>query len=187
MIDFAIEFAAKAHRNQVRKGTDIPYIAHPYAVGLLLLGAGCSEEIVVAGILHDTVEDTPITLEEIRENFGEKVAAIVEGCSEPDKSLPWEARKRHTIEFLRTAPLEVRLVACADKFHNLRTIVAEYQKIGDAVWKRFNRGRKEQEWYYRALAESLYNPLDAPEKASLFQQLRNEVENVFGITEKLGV
>ncbi len=187
MIDFAIEFAAKAHRNQVRKGADIPYIVHPYAVGLLLLGAGCSEEVVVAGILHDTVEDTPITLEEIRKNFGEKVASIVEGCSEPDKSLPWEARKRHTIEFLRTAPLEVRMVACADKLHNLRTIAAEYQKIGDAVWKRFNRGRKEQEWYYRALVESLCHPFDAPEKASLFQQLRNEVENVFGITEKLGV
>ena len=180
MIDFAIEVAAKAHRNQCRKGTDIPYIVHPYAVGLLLLGAGCSEEVVVAGILHDTVEDTSMTLEDIRENFGERVASIVAGCSEPDKSLPWEVRKRHTIESLRAAPLEVRLIVCADKLHNLRTIAAEHQKIGDAVWKRFNRGRKEQEWYYRSLVESLCSPPDDERKASLFQQFRNEVENVFG-------
>ena len=180
MIDFAIEFAAKAHRNQVRKGTDIPYIAHPYAVGLLLLRAGCSEEVVVAGILHDTVEDTSMTLEDIRKNFGDKIAAVVKGCSEPDKSLAWEARKQHTIEFLRTAPLEVRMVVCADKLHNLRTIAVEHQKIGDEVWKRFNRGRKEQEWYYRALVESLCYQLDVEEKTTLFQQFLNEVENVFG-------
>src|SRR5438309_5224597 len=121
MLDRAIEVAAKAHRNQVRKGTDIPYIAHPYAVGMMLAQAGCPDEVIAAGILHDTVEDTPLTLEEIRQEFGDKVASIVEGCSEPDKSASWEVRKAHTLEYMRTAPWEVRVVACADKLYNLRT------------------------------------------------------------------
>src|SRR5438874_3924659 len=100
MLDFAIEVAAKAHRGQVRKGTDIPYISHPYAVGMMLARAGYSEEVIAAGILHDTVEDTNITLEYLRETFSEKVALIVEGCSEPHHgSAPWEARKAHTLEY----------------------------------------------------------------------------------------
>src|ERR1043165_5018773 len=107
MLDLVIEVAAKAHSGQFRKGTDIPYIAHPYAVGMILARAGCAEEMIAAGILHDTVEDTDLTLEYIKETFGERVAAIVEGCSEPDKSATWEERKRHTIEYLRTAPWEV--------------------------------------------------------------------------------
>jgi (p)ppGpp synthase/HD superfamily hydrolase len=179
-IDFAIEVAAKAHRNQLRKGTDIPYISHPYAVGLLLLQAGCSEEVIVAGILHDTVEDTPITLEYIREHFGDKVASIVGGCSEPDKSLPWEERKRHTIEFLRTAPPEIRMVTCADKLHNIRTILAEYERLGDEVWKRFKRGREAQEWYFRGLVESISNQTDGQGEGAIFQQFRHEVEKLFG-------
>lgn len=179
LIDLAIEVAAKAHRNQERKQTDIPYISHPYVVGVLLLQAGCSDEVVAAGVLHDTVEDTPITLEYIREHFGEKVAEIVEGCSEPDKSAPWEERKRHTIEFLRTASSEVRIVACADKLHNIRTIIADYQKMGDAVWERFKRGRKAQEWYYRGLVESLFNVSNDHKESPIFQQFRSAVENLF--------
>jgi len=179
MIDAAIEVAAKAHQNQFRKTTDTPYISHPYAVGLLLAQFGCSEEVIAAGILHDTVEDTEITLEYIRENFGDKVASIVEGCSEPDKSLPWKARKRHTIEFLKTASLEVRMVTCADKLHNIRTIVSAYEKIGDAVWERFNSGKNEQKWYYQELVESLCNPLDCQKEGTLFHQFRQVVESLF--------
>ena len=180
MIDLAIEIAAKAHRNQVRKGTDIPYITHPFAVGIILFRAGCPDEVIIAGILHDTIEDTSITLDYIRETFGEKVASIVAGCSEPDKSLPWEDRKEHTIEYLKTAPLEVRLVACADKLHNIRTIAAEYAKIGDKVWERFKRGREKQEWYYRGLVESFYESVNSREASPLFQELSADVENLFG-------
>src|SRR5205814_6539887 len=123
MINVAIEVAARAHYGQVRKGTDIPYISHPYAVGMMLARTGCPEEIITAGILHDTVEDTNITLEYLREKFGEKVASIVEGCSEPHHgSAPWEARKAHTLEYLRNAPWEVKVVTCADKLHNIGTI-----------------------------------------------------------------
>ena len=141
MVDAAIEVAEEAHRGQFRKGSGIPYISHPRAVARILSDAGCSEELVAAGILHDTVEDTSLTLDFIREKFGERVAKIVQGCSEPDKSLPWEQRKLHTVEFLKTAPLEVRTVTCADKLHNLLTIIADYEVMGDDVWDRFSRGR----------------------------------------------
>ena len=179
MIDLAIEVAVRAHQNQVRKGTDIPYITHPMDVGIILAKAGCPDEIIVAGILHDTVEDTAVTLDNIREEFGENIVSIVEGCSEPDKSLPWEERKAHTLDFLKTAPLAVRLVTCADKLHNIRTIATEHEKIGDQVWERFRKGRSDQEGYYRGLVESLCNRQDNQGHESLFQQLKSEVENFF--------
>jgi (p)ppGpp synthase/HD superfamily hydrolase len=180
MIDLAIEVAVRAHQNQVRKGTDIPYITHPIAVGIILAKAGCPDEIVVAGILHDTVEDTKVTLDNVREKFGDKIASIVQGVSEPDTSLPWEERKRHTLDYLKTAPPAVRLVACADKLHNIRTIATEHKKIGDQVWERFRKGRSDQEGYYRGLVESLCNRPDNQGHESLFQQLKSEVEDFFG-------
>src|SRR5689334_15091995 len=156
MLDRAIKVAARAHAGQVRKGTDVPYIYHPYAVGMMLARAGCDEEVVAGGILHDTVEDTHLTLEWIRDNFGERVAMIVDGCSEPNHSSErWETRKAHTLAYLRTAPWEVRVVACADKLHDVQSILAEGEDAGEGVWARFKRGRAEQEWYYRGLVDSL--------------------------------
>jgi len=180
LIDSAIEVASKAHRNQLRKGTDIPYITHPLSVGILLFQVNCSDEVIAAGILHDTLEDAAITLEYIQKNFGEKVASIVKGCSEPDKSLPWEERKNHTIESLKTASMEVRLVACADKLHNIRTIASDYDKIGDEIWERFKKGKEKQEWYYRQLIESLNIKSENESYLKLFKLLRDEVESVFG-------
>ena len=180
MIDVAIEVAEEAHRGQFRKGSDIPYISHPRAVARILLDAGCSEELVVAGILHDTVEDTSLTLDYIREKFGGNVAQIVQGCSEPEKSLPWEQRKQHTVKFLKTASSEVRTVTCADKLHNLLTIIADYEVIGDDVWDRFSRGKGAQEWYYRELAASLCDQPDCQREGTIFQQFRDSVETLFG-------
>lgn len=179
MIYKALEIAAKAHRNQNRKGTDIPYITHPAAVALMLCKAGCSEDVIATGILYDTIEDTTITIDFIRDNFGEKVASIVEGCSEPDKTLPWEDRKKHTLEYLKTAPLEVKLVVCADKLHNIMSIANEYSKIGEDVWKRFKRGKEEQEWYFRGLVESLYYRNEDRGPATIFEDFRTQVEMLF--------
>ncbi len=153
-IEHALEIAAEAHQGQYRKGTNTPYISHPYAVGLLLMEAGCTEAVIIAGILHDTVEDTPLTLDFIRDEFGEQVAAIVAGCSE-NKSLRWRARKTERIEALKTASMEVCLVTCADKLHNLRTIISEYEQIGDTVWERFHGEAADQAWYYRSMMHSL--------------------------------
>ena len=153
-IEEAIEVAAEAHHGQYRKGTNTPYITHPYAVGLILMGAGCTEIVIIAGILHDTVEDTDLTLDSIRERFGDTVANIVDGCSE-DKALRWRARKTERIEALRTASPEVCTVTCADKLHNLRTIISEYDDIGDSVWDRFHGGVEDQAWYYRSILSAI--------------------------------
>ena len=180
MIDLAIEVAVKAHDNQVRKGTDIPYITHPLSVGITLAKTGCSDDIIIAGILHDTVEDTSITLDYIRDTFGEKVAAIVEGASEPDKSLSWEERKKHTLEFLKDASREIRFVALADKISNISAIAKDYAAKGEELWERFNRGRDDQKWYYEGLVQALKS--DSAEKGYqiLYKQFVKEVGKVFG-------
>lgn len=176
VIEKAIITATKAHHKQYRKKTKIPYIIHPYAVGMILLKNGCNDEVVAAGLLHDTVEDTDLTLEDIEREFGSVVAGIVQGCSEPDKSLSWEERKEHTLEELKTASLDIRLVACADKIHNIRSIYDDILTHGESVWKRFKRGKEKQEWYYRGLVESL----GYASKFELLEQLEEEIGLVFG-------
>ena len=180
MIFAAIEFAARAHSGQFRKGTKLPYIVHPLGVAKILLEYDCPEAVVVAGILHDTVEDTPVALADIRRAFGDKVAALVEGASEPDKSDTWENRKRHTIEYLKTAPADVLLVSIADKLDNLRAIGADYERLGESLWSRFNRPRESQEWYYRSLADLFSGKRAAGPLGSLAGELAAEVERVFG-------
>jgi (p)ppGpp synthase/HD superfamily hydrolase len=175
LIDRALHIAAAAHEGQYRKNTTIPYIAHPAAVGFILQKAGYSEELVAAGILHDTVEDTELTLEDIEREFGTKVAKIVEGCSEPDKSLSWEERKEHTIQYLRTAPEEIRVVACADKLHNVRSIFEDVERTGETVWTRFKRGREQQAWYYRNVIISL----GAQSTFPLLDELKAEADRLF--------
>ncbi|WP_349254183.1 HD domain-containing protein [Paenibacillus sp. RC67] len=182
IIDRALEYAAKAHQGQVRKGTDIPYISHPYAVGLILQEARCKPEVVAAGILHDTLEDTPATYDELVRLFGLLVADIVQGCSEPDKSLSWEERKEHTIQYLKTAPKTVRMVACADKLHNVRSTLRAMETEGDQVWKRFKRGKEQQTWYYLQLIESLGYQSGFP----LLTILEKEIETLFGSNRSEG-
>jgi (p)ppGpp synthase/HD superfamily hydrolase len=176
LIDVAIEFAAKARSSQFRKGTDIPYISHPYGVGLILQQAGCGEEEIIAGILHDTIEDTAVTEEDIQSVFGASVLLIVKGCSEPNKEASWEERKEHTLEYLKQAHLSVRQVSCADKLHNLRSIKRDLADRGESAWGKFKRGRDAQKWYYTGVVESLGYSGTFP----LLEELRVEVEAVFG-------
>jgi len=186
MILKAIIFATKAHAGQYRKGTDVPYIVHPISVGMSLLHAGAPEDAVVAGILHDTLEDTKATADELRREFGDAVTAIVQGCSEPDKSMPWEERKRHTMKYLQVAPPEVLMVTCADKLCNVRDIAWALRHVGDKVWQRFNRGRMAQEWYYREILLSIRALYDHPQGSvvrTLWEELAYEVDVVFGRTD----
>jgi len=175
----AIEFAAKAHTGQFRKGTKVPYIVHPLGVSKILIEAGCSEDVVVAGILHDTMEDSSTGIDDIRRDFGEEVARLVEGASEPDKSDTWENRKQHTIDILETAPMDAVYVSLADKLNNIRDIRAEYEKLGDDVFLRFNRPKDKQEWYYRALADLFAKRIVDEPFLSLVLELRFETVKVF--------
>ena len=186
MLHEAIRVAATAHGDQKRKGAELPYIIHPLSVAIILSRAGYPEEAIVAGALHDTVEDTALTLEDIRRGFGDRVAGIVEGCSEPDKSLPWEARKRHTLDYLKTASREVRAVSCADKLDNARSILADKGELGDRVWDRFSRGRDQQKRYYQGLVASLCNRLNEEVEGSIFHQFRDVVAELFGAVDGPG-
>lgn len=177
-IDQAREFATEAHKGQKRKGTNIDYIVHPLAVSKILQEAGCEEDVVAAALLHDCEEDCEhISLEDIAKKFGYRVAGIVEGCSEPDKSLSWTGRKEHTIEYMKTAPIEVKLVVCADKLHNVSTMLDDYRKVGESLWSRFNEGPDKQRWYYSSIVESLgANGFNAH---PLHQALADKVEKLF--------
>ena len=171
----AIIFAAKAHEGQRRKGTDIPYITHPFEVAQILMEAGCDETLIIAGLLHDTLEDTEVTAAEIEEQFGPEVLALVDSDSE-DKSLSWEDRKKHTIEYLRDrASLEELLLACADKLANMRSIKADYMVLGDKVWDRFHRGKEQQSWYY----SSLIDVFDSLSDYEMYWEISNLYTDVF--------
>lgn len=164
MIFTAIQFAAKAHSGQYRKGTNIPYISHLINVVKILCEYHCKEEVIVAGILHDVVEDTPVTIDEVEAGFGPGVAFLVRGATELQKidktrsasdRESWRERKQHTLDFIRNdATPDQLLVSAADKLDNLRAIGDDYRRLGEELWSRFNAGKEEQKWYYSGLAEA---------------------------------
>jgi (p)ppGpp synthase/HD superfamily hydrolase len=179
MLFEAIEFAARAHSGQYRKTTRVPYIIHPLGVAKILIQNGCPEEVVTAGVLHDTVEDTSVTLQDIRDAFGPNVAQLVEAASEPPKSEPWETRKQHTLDLLKTAPLEVLMIVGADKLDNVRSIREDYTKLEESIWSRFRRPKKQQRWYFQSLVEIFAERKDKGGLDDLFQEFAREVERVF--------
>jgi (p)ppGpp synthase/HD superfamily hydrolase len=153
----ALVFAAQKHNGQTRKKTDIPYIAHLLSVAALVLEAGGDEDLGIAALLHDVVEDcggAPM-LEEVRRHFGARVAHVVAGCTDTDQSPkpPWRARKEQYLRHLQLADEDVRLVSAADKLHNLRSIAADYRRSGEPVFERFAGKRDGTLWYYRALVD----------------------------------
>jgi len=153
----AFRYAAKWHAGQARKSTTVPYLSHLLAVCSLVLEAGGNEDLAIAALLHDVVEDCGgmPRLREIRKKFGVRVARIVEGCTDTfvEPKPEWIERKRGYLEEVRHADAETRLVSASDKLHNVRTILADYRKDGEGIWVRFN-GRKEGTlWYYRALSD----------------------------------
>lgn len=180
MIFKAIEFATKAHSGQYRKGTKIPYITHPLNVARILIDHACPEPVITAGILHDTLEDTRTTVDNIRDAFCNDVADLVNAVTEPNKSdFTWENRKAHTIKHLRTALPEVLMISISDKLDNIRSIREDHERIGDKLWKRFNRSKEKQKWYYEALADVFLLALNDPKALSLVHQFRSEVNLVF--------
>jgi len=158
----ALTYATQAHAGQLRKRTQIPYIAHVLAVTAIALEHGATEEEAVAALLHDVVEDCggAPRLADIEARFGKGVADIVAACTDTDVTPkpPWTARKQAYVAHAAQAPAPVQLVAAADKLHNARNILSDYRDIGDEVWKRFSGGKAGSLWYYRALAEAFKSP-----------------------------
>lgn len=167
MNNLALQTAWQAHSQQKRKGSEIPYIIHPIEVAIILIENGVEEDLITAGLLHDTLEDTNINKAFITEKFGEHVTELVLAASEPDKLklnkklgleediATWKSRKTHTINYIASAPLEVKLLTCADKLSNIRSMVKDYKVVKNELWKRFNANCSEQRWYYEELVCSL--------------------------------
>ena len=181
--DEAVRYARELHHDQVRKGTQIPYLSHLLGAAALVLDQGGDEDEVIAALLHDALEDQPerTSYTEIAGRFGEKTARIVLACSDAVEhpKPPWRARKERYLAHLRDQPEDVLRVSLADKLHNARSIVADWRVIGDDVWSKFSAARHEQVWYYSSLLEVFERRAPSPlvtELAVAVQQLRDAAQ-----------
>jgi hypothetical protein len=179
MLFDALAFAVDAHGRveHTRKGTRFPYMIHPIRVAWILERHGYDDELIAAGLLHDTLEDTEVTREQIAERLGDRVAGLVEAVSEADRAAEWSKRKGATIAKVAEAEENVLPLLAADKLDNVRSIRDTLAERGeDKTWSLFKTGRSEQAWYYRSLADAF---LARDPESSLFQTLATEVDAVF--------
>ena len=161
LLDRAIIFAVHAHAGTERRGKGFPYIVHPMEAVEIVATMTPDQDLLAAAALHDTVEDTDVTIDQIREEFGDRIASLVasesdtfeEGVSEEDS---WHSRKRAAIERLANASHDAKIVALGDKLSNMRAIARDYSVQGDSFWNLFHaKDPKDHEWHYRGLADSL--------------------------------
>lgn len=185
-INLALKIAAKAHQGQNRKGTDIPYISHPVAVGMIISQYTNDEATIITGILHDILEDVnPAIYSEadMRRDFGNEITDIVKDVSEPKTAgqpkLPWKDRKENYLKRLGNSYyIEAYIVATADKIHNLTDILKDYDQFGDKIWHRFNASKQDILWYYRAVFDLIRNE---PVPIELKRHLANLIEELKSI------
>ncbi len=176
-------FATQLHREQCRKGSNVPYVSHLLAVSSLVIEHDGDEDQAIAALLHDAIEDQggPKARARILRRFGERVTRIVDGCtdSQADPKPPWRARKEAFIAGISEKSPSVQLVCAADKLHNARCILSDYRKVdvGEKVWRRFEGRREGTLWYYRELANALVQSGRTP--------LVDELERVVGEIERL--
>lgn len=180
LLDRAIIFAVQAHAGTERRGKGYPYIIHPMEAVEIVATMTSDQELLAAAALHDTVEDTDITVEQIRAEFGDRIAALVaaesdempEGLSEEES---WHGRKQAAIARLSKASTDAKIVALGDKLSNMRAIARDYEIKGDELWNIFHvKDRKDHEWHYRGLADAL-RELDGTFAFREFEGLINKV------------
>jgi len=154
-IQRAIQCAVDAHKTQVRKVVHVPYISHPLAVALILSRAGADEDVVVAGILHDTIEDSEVTKEDIEKEFGTNITELVLAVTEKNKSLPWERRKADALAMIPNMSRGALLVKSADVLHNVSDLVESHATNGDTIFESFNAPKAEIIAHYTNAAHAL--------------------------------
>ena len=182
LLDRAIVFAVRAHGGTERRGKGFPYIVHPMEAVEIVATMTSDQELLAAAALHDTVEDTDVTEEQIRAEFGERVASLVAAESdEPhehrDSVDNWRARKQAAIDRIAAGSRDAKIVALGDKLSNMRAIARDYAIQGDELWKIFHsKDRKDHEWHYRGLAESLRELQDT----FAYQEFEQLIKQVFG-------
>lgn len=181
-LDRAIEFAVKAHSNTERRGKGFPYIVHPLEAMEIVATMTPDQELLAAAALHDTIEDTSVTIDDLRREFGDRVATIVEAESDkflegiPDEA-SWHQRKQAAIDRIAAAPFESKIVAMGDKLSNMRAIWRDYQEQGNELWKIFHaKDKKDHEWHYRGLAASLSELSDT----FAYKEFVALIDDVFG-------
>lgn len=178
LINKAIEVSAKSHEGHYRKASDVPYIVHPFEVAMILQENNAEDYVVAAGILHDTLEDTDLTKEKIEKLFGREVLNLVLGASEELEGRddrPWQERKEHTISHARKASLEEKLIVCADKLSNIRSMIRNHKVVGNELWERFNAPYSRQKWYYESLVKSLREL----KNYKMYDEFKRNVEKLF--------
>ena len=182
LLDRAIVFAVRAHAGTERRGKGFPYIVHPMEAVEIVATMTPDQELVAAAALHDTVEDTDVTVEQIRAEFGDRIASLVvaesdtieQGVSEEDS---WHARKQAAIDRLASDSYETKRVALGDKLSNMRAIARDYAMQGDALWSLFHtKDPKEHEWHYRGLADALHDLHDT----FAYKEFEELINQVFG-------
>jgi myo-inositol-1(or 4)-monophosphatase len=180
LLDRAIVFAVRAHAGTERRGKGFPYIVHPMEAVEIVATMTPDQELLAAAALHDTVEDTDVTIEQIRTEFGERVASFVAAESDephqrPDSVENWRARKQAAIERIARASRDAKMVALGDKLSNMRAIARDYAEQGDRLWDLFHaKDPKDHEWHYRGLADALSELKDTFAYKE-FEQLVNQV------------
>jgi (p)ppGpp synthase/HD superfamily hydrolase len=181
----ALCWATELHSNQRRKGSGIPYVAHLLGVASLVLEYGGDEDEAIAALLHDAVEDQggQEIRQKIAAKFGETVAQIVDGCTDADTipKPPWRERKEAYIAHLKSASPSILLVSSCDKLYNVRTILADYRRIGDEIWERFKGGKKDGSlWYYQALVKEYKKTGSHP----VYDELERAVNELLSIVHR---
>lgn len=185
LLDRAIVFAVKAHHNTERRGKGFPYIVHPMEAVEIVATMTTDQDLLAAAALHDTVEDTEVTVEQIRQEFGDRIASLVHAESDQlngevftggaNEEETWHARKQAAIDRLAAAPHDAKIVALGDKLSNMRAIWRDYQTKGDELWNIFHvKDKASHEWHYRGLAASL-SELKGTFAYEEFVRLINEV------------
>ncbi len=174
----AIRFAVDHHAGQLRKGTTRPYIVHPLEVMNILMRMNADIDLMIAGVLHDTVEDTDASIGEIVEQFGADVGALV-GAHSEDKRKTWQERKSHAIQELRRADRRLKMLVMADKVSNLRSIAADFRKLGDELWTRFNAPVEQQSWYYSEIQDALLSMQGSEDTRDVYWEMVTLYKDVF--------
>ena len=183
LVDRAIIFAVKAHAGTERRGKGIPYIVHPLEAMEIVSTVTSDPELLAAAVLHDTVEDTAVTLDDLRAGFGERVAALVASESdsfvdETGRELDWKERKELALQRLSVATRDEKIVALGDKLSNMRAIARDYAALGETFWTRFHvKDKAPHAWRYRALAEALGELADTAD----YQEFVRLIVQVFGV------
>ncbi|MBQ8603642.1 MAG: bifunctional (p)ppGpp synthetase/guanosine-3',5'-bis(diphosphate) 3'-pyrophosphohydrolase [Oscillospiraceae bacterium] len=172
LLHTAIRFATDAHAGQLRKGSDVPYIVHPMEVLQLLTDMNSDENLQIAGVLHDVVEDTPVTIEQVEEIFGREVARLVASHTE-EKGKSWREQKRATIEIVKNADKPVQMLIMADKISNLKSMLYDYLEKGEALWRRFGSTKEMQAWHNSRLIDALYPLSQDADTASHYYDMKN--------------